>query len=83
MNLFSEIFSEVEAGTGESVSIKDVVLKIKNLTKSKTIPNFGAIPLRKNEPANLCADIKEMKKFNWIAKTSLEDGINKIIKNIA
>jgi nucleoside-diphosphate-sugar epimerase len=82
LNLFSEKFNEVEVGTGESISVKDVVLTIKNLTKSKTIPNFGAIPLRKNEPANLFADVKEMKKFNWVAKTSIEEGINKIIKNI-
>ena len=64
LNLFSEKFNEIEVGTGESISVKDVVLKIKNLTKSKTIPNFGAIPLRKNEPANLCADIKEMQKLS-------------------
>lgn len=79
---FSEGFNEVEIGTSKSIPLKDIILMIKDLTNSRSKINFGAIPLRKNEPADLCADISKMKDLNWHPKTSIEEGIKKIIKEI-
>ncbi len=75
-------FNEFEIGTGRALPMKEIVLKIKELTDSSSQINFGAIPLRRNEPMNLCADITEMKKLGWYPKISIEDGIANIIANI-
>ncbi len=82
LNLLPDGFSEIEIGSGRALALKDIVLMIKELTNSTSRINFGAIPLRQNEPMNLCADIAKMTELGWSPKTSIEDGIVNIIKNI-
>ncbi len=83
LNEFPNGFHELEIGSGQSMPLRDIILMIKDLTKSSSLLNFGAIPLRRSEPMNLCADITKMKKLGWNPKTSLKEGIFKIIKSIS
>ena len=79
---FLEGFNEVGIGASISIPLRDIVLMIKELTKSKSTLKFGAIALRRNKPMKLCADISKMNDLNWYPKVSIEEGIRKIIKKI-
>ncbi|KAA0257626.1 NAD(P)-dependent oxidoreductase [Deferribacter autotrophicus] len=78
---FGNGFYEYEIGSGKATTIKELVLKIKELTgNTETNLNFGAIPYRKNEIMFSQADISKAKKdFGWEPKYSLEKGLKRTI----
>ena len=67
--------STLDLGTGVLTSVKDVVLKIKEITSSVIEPNFGALPDRDNEFVRLANIQQTTMKLNWSAKTSLQEGL--------
>ena len=73
-------FNEFEVGTGESITIKELVVKIKILTgNTKTKLIFGALPYRENEIMESKADITKLRGIGWSPKVSLEDGLKDTI----
>mgnify|MGYP006089421459 CR=1 FL=1 len=67
-------------GSGKPVKIKLVIKEIAKQIK-KGNPNFGLIKLRKDEPSQLYADTKKLKKFmKWSPKVNLINGLSKTIK---
>jgi nucleoside-diphosphate-sugar epimerase len=74
-------YYEYEIGTDKSITIKDLVKKIKELTKNKkTILNFGAKKYRQNEMMKSSSDFSKFKKeFNWEANIDLEEGLKRTI----
>jgi CDP-paratose synthetase len=78
-------FSEFDVGTGRSISVRKFVEKIALLyqeinPKSKTKLLFGTIPYRKGEVMNVYVDITGLQKIGWQPKTSLNDGLSRIIR---
>lgn len=68
-------------GSGKSIKIKDLILKIKELTGSDSQINFGAIPYRDDQVMLMEADIQKLSEsLNWIPRVSIEDGLKKTIK---
>jgi CDP-paratose synthetase len=80
INSFSS-FEEVEVGTGEALTIQEVVKKIKRLTDSKINLKFGAVPYRDNEIMLSKADTSKLLRLGWKTKYSFEQGIKKILAN--
>ena len=76
----SSLLNTYEIGSGLSLSIKDVVKLIHNLTNSRINLLFGAIPLRLNEPIDLVADNTNLKSLGWNSKKVFNDSIDEIIK---
>lgn len=73
-------FYEFQVCSGREISIKDLVLMMKNIIgNSKTLLNFGAVPYRENEVMVSFADASEVRKLGWSAKYTLEDGLKKMI----
>jgi nucleoside-diphosphate-sugar epimerase len=72
-------FIEMDIGSGTTVQIKDLASRIKRMTDSKSIINFGAIPYRKNEPMYACANISLLKRTGWNSKYEIEDGLRETI----
>ena len=67
-------------GSGKPVKIKKIINTIRKIVK-KGHPEYGQIPLRKDEPINLYPDIKlSSKLLNWKPKVSLLNGLKKTIK---
>lgn len=64
-------------GTGNVVSVRDVVLRIKEIIGADLEPEWGVIPHRKNEVWLICADITKAKAFlEWKPKVEvLKDGL--------
>lgn len=73
-------FSELELGTGESITVKEFVETAHRLIGSSTKLLFGAIPSRNNEPEECVADPSMLIKLGWMPKFSIIDGLKKTIK---
>lgn len=74
-------FYEFQVCSGQEITIKDLVLMIKNIIgNSKTLLNFGAVPYRENEVMVSSADASEIRKLGWSAKYTLEEGLKKMIE---
>ena len=69
-----EIFN---IGTGNAVSVREVVSRIKEIIGTELEPDWGAIPHRKNEVWFICADISKTETFlGWKPKIQiLEEGL--------
>ena len=69
-----EIFN---IGTGNAISIREVISQLKEIIGSSIEPEWGAIPHRKNEVWFICADISKTKGFlKWKPKTQiLQEGL--------
>jgi CDP-paratose synthetase len=72
-------YSTIPIGSGQPISIKEFVNKVKGIARSSINFNFGSLPSRRNEPACLVADTTNLIKLGWNNFTSLEDGLYKTI----
>lgn len=75
-----EKYSNIDLGTGCSISIKEFVQTIHGLLGSSTKLLFGAVPSRYNEPEECVADINVLLGLGWEPKFSLVEGLKKTIK---
>jgi len=73
-------YKKFEVGTGETTSIKVLLNQIKNISKSKTIINFGAIPYRDDEIMMSQADNIDLLELGWKPIFKIDEGIKKIIE---
>lgn len=69
----------IQVGSGITYKVRDVVLKVKELSGSQTMLNFGARERRPNEPEILKADITFLQTLGWRPKITLEEGLKKTI----
>lgn len=70
----------VGLGTGELVSVRDVILKIFKAMNVEKAPNFGVLPDRPLEKA-VAASVKRTRNLiNWEPKVDIESGITKTVK---
>ena len=81
LECLQDSFIEFAIGSGNVVSIKELVLLIKELTKNtNTKLNFGKIPYRENELMLSKADISGLVKLGWQPKFTLTEGLTEYIK---
>ncbi|MCM8792791.1 MAG: hypothetical protein NC826_06625, partial [Candidatus Omnitrophica bacterium] len=79
-------FSEFDVGTGIFITIRDFVLKIKDIIENKfnfslrTKLNFGAIPYRENEFFEIKENLTPLLDFGWKPKFDLDLGLYETIK---
>lgn len=74
-------FVDCAVGSGETVTIREFVETVANLTGASTHLNFGAIPYRKNELMESKADLGTIARFGWKPATGLHDGLQKTIES--
>ena len=73
-------FITFEIGTEESISLRDFVTKVENLSSKQAYVNWGSLAYRKNEIYDSKADIKKAKKLlGWQPKYNLNEGLKKTI----
>jgi nucleoside-diphosphate-sugar epimerase len=68
-----------QVATNRSVSIKELLLHLKDITGSSTILNFGAIPYRENELMNSEADNSTLCALGWKPKYTIKEGLQETI----
>lgn len=70
-----ELYQEYELGSGQAISIREFVETVHQMTQSKTVLKFGALPYRKYEIMNFQADIEKLKTLGWSPSYSLKKGL--------
>lgn len=71
--------SEMDVGTGEAPTVREVVEKIHRLTNSRTELQFGALPLRDSEQMLSCADTARLRGLGWTPLHNLDSGLQDLI----
>lgn len=67
-------------GSGESVLLRDVALKVARLLKAENLLELGVVPYRENEIMDYSVDISKVKRvLGWEPKTEFDAGIVKTI----
>ncbi|MFA6830626.1 MAG: NAD(P)-dependent oxidoreductase [Bacilli bacterium] len=67
-------FYRIPVGSGESPTIREVVEYLKEITCSKSVLNFGAVPQRYNEPSTK-ADLTMLNSFGYQIKYTWQKGM--------
>ena len=76
---FLNNFIDLHVETNQPISIKELLVSIKKMTKSNSILNFGAVP-NKNEINRASLDkIPSIRSLGWLPRIKLEDGLQKTI----
>lgn len=73
-------YKEFEVGRGESISVKEFIAEIADITKTRSILNFGAIPIREGEIADSFANTAPLMKLGWKPAYSIKKGLEETIK---
>jgi len=72
--------SSFQVGAEEYISIKELMLFLKEEIGSSSVLNFGAIPYRENELMKSETDIESLKNLGWKPKYRIKEGLLKTIK---
>lgn len=76
----SNMEGAVNIGSGQSVSVKDIVLKIGELTGNKDLIQIGAVPSRGNEKPLILADVRKLTNhLSWQPRFNLDEGLKHTI----
>jgi len=85
-NATLQSWNEFELGTDIFIQVKELVLKLALLIEEKfdkiILPrlNFGSLPYRKDEIMIPTLDNSRLIKLGWKPKVTLDEGLNKILK---
>ncbi|MCW3093056.1 MAG: CDP-abequose synthase [Ferruginibacter sp.] len=70
-------------GTGNGISVRMIIEKIKNIIQSESKINFGALPYRSDQVMLMEADITKLSThLKWKPEISLDEGLRKTIEFI-
>ena len=70
----------VEIGAGNSISLKSFLELAHQLSGSRSTLCWGCIPQRIGEPNSRGADTRVLRKFGWVPRKSLNEGLLDMIK---
>jgi len=74
--LNSDVDGVVNVGSGQSTSVREIVVKIANMLKAEDRINFGAIPTADNESQNIEADVSRLNNLvGWKPTYDLSSGL--------
>ncbi len=76
-------FLDFEVATGNLITIQELLLQMKYLTKANTKLNFGAIPYRSNELMQSTSNNSALLKLSWQPRTNIKNGLIEIISSFA
>jgi nucleoside-diphosphate-sugar epimerase len=73
--LTSDIDGAVNIGSGIGVSLRQIVEMIERASGRRDAVDFGAIPMRPDDPPQIVADITKLRAAGWRQEISLEQGL--------
>jgi nucleoside-diphosphate-sugar epimerase len=72
-------FRRMPVGSGVSVKVRTVVELIHGLSASHSKMSFGAVPMRRDEPARSVADISNLRALGWSPRVELPHGLADLV----
>jgi CDP-paratose synthetase len=79
INHTQSYFSRIPLGSGEAISVRDLVERIHAISASHAELRFGTVALRSGEPDCCKADITIMRSLGWKPTIALDDGITALV----
>lgn len=76
---FKDTYTEIEIGTGEAPTIREVVEYLKTIMASKSELRFGSVPMRDGEPNSHC-DPKIMRQLRGSDALSWKAGLRLLVE---
>jgi len=73
--LTSDLTGPVNIGSGVGVSLRHVVETLERAAGRRDAVDFGAIPMRPDEPPAIVADVTRLRSIGWQQTVTLEDGL--------
>ena len=73
-------YSKVPVGSGKTISIKQLVKLLQDLSHTTTFCNFGAVNYRNNEVMNSQADISLLTKLGWQPTVDIKTGLSLMLE---
>jgi nucleoside-diphosphate-sugar epimerase len=77
--LASDVTGAVNIGSGQGVAVKDVALKIAQRLGRPDLLQLGAIPVRKDEPPALVADVRRLTDEVGFTPRTIDKGLDLVI----
>ena len=74
------LYKSFQVSTKRLISIKELIIYLKEITGSSTVLNFGAIPYRKNEIMHSTSDNSALLALGWKPIINIEKGIQLILE---
>jgi nucleoside-diphosphate-sugar epimerase len=75
----SDLEGAVNIGSGEPVSIREIVETIARITNRPDALDFGAFPQRAGDPPYICADNSRLRSTGWKPRFDLQSGLTNTI----
>ncbi len=75
----ADSYSSFQVCTNQPISIKELMITLKDLTNSNSVLNFGAIPYRENELMYSETSNAALLNLSWKPKYTLKEGLQKTI----
>lgn len=72
-------YQHYDVGRGESIKLKDFIKMVGEICNHTGTLNFGVLPTREGEPADIFADAAPLKSLGWAPKISVFEGLKAII----
>jgi UDP-glucose 4-epimerase len=73
----------LDVGSGELVTVREVVERIVRLVDSRLAPRFGAVPDRALEQVSVADTATSLACLGWRARTSLDEGLRRTVEAYA
>lgn len=73
-------FLELGIGSGQTTTVRDLLITIQLLAGSKTKFLFGAVPYREHEIMHSAADISKLAALGWRCRYDIETGLKQVIE---
>jgi len=78
-NLLNEPYTSYQVCSKHLISIKEMMILLKDITHSISILNFGAIPYRENELMHSETDNIGLIKLGWKPRYTIQEGLQQTI----
>jgi nucleoside-diphosphate-sugar epimerase len=78
-NLITDSYTSYQVCTNQLISIKDLMLILKDLTQSSSVLNFGAVAYRENELMHSETNNAALLKLGWQPQFTIKEGLQKSI----
>jgi nucleoside-diphosphate-sugar epimerase len=72
--------ASLDIGSGELVSVRAIVDRLRRLVGGDVEPAFGAVPTRKLERVRVADPATAAATIGWAPRTPLEDGLRRTVK---
>ena len=74
-------YHDIEVGSGEAPTVKEILEYIKHECDSKSRINYGSVPMREDEP-DCIANLEQLRAFGYEVNYKWKTGLSKMIKEM-